>query len=61
VVDGQTLRFFTQAFADGSAAVGEWIYLIDPLGNLLMRYGSDANPKGMLEDLERLLKYSKIG
>jgi len=61
MIDAQTLRFFSQAFPDGSAAVGEWVYLIDPLGNLLMRYHVDANPKGILEDLERLLKYSKIG
>lgn len=61
MADAQTLRFFTQAFPDGSAAVGEWIYLIDPLGNLLMRYNIDANPKGILDDLEHLLKYSKIG
>ncbi|MBS0613148.1 MAG: cytochrome oxidase assembly protein [Proteobacteria bacterium] len=37
------------------------IYLIDPLGNLVMRYGADAPAKGMLEDLKRLLKLSQIG
>jgi cytochrome oxidase Cu insertion factor (SCO1/SenC/PrrC family) len=61
MADARTLHFFTQAFPDGIAAVGEWIYLIDPLGNLLMRYDVETNPKGILEDLERLLKYSKIG
>lgn len=39
----------------------EHIYLIDPLGNLVLRYGADSNPKGMLKDLVRLLKYSRIG
>ncbi len=37
------------------------IYLIDPLGNLLMRYRVEDDPKGILKDLTRLLKLSKIG
>ncbi len=37
------------------------IYILDPLGNLVLVYGPDAEPKGMLEDLERLLKASQIG
>jgi hypothetical protein len=39
----------------------EHIYLIDPLGNLMMRYPRDPDPSGMRKDLERLLKYSQIG
>ena len=41
--------------------VGEWMYLLDPLGNLLMRYPVDTEPRGLLKDLQRLLKWSKIG
>ncbi|HWS69030.1 MAG TPA: hypothetical protein VN325_40190 [Steroidobacteraceae bacterium] len=37
------------------------IYLIDPLGNLMMSYAPDAKPKGMLEDMKRLLRFSHIG
>jgi cytochrome oxidase Cu insertion factor (SCO1/SenC/PrrC family) len=37
------------------------VYLIDPLGNLMMRYEPDDEPKGMIRDLERLLKYSGLG
>ncbi len=37
------------------------IYLIDPLGNLMMSYAPDANPKGILEDLKRLLRLSHVG
>jgi cytochrome oxidase Cu insertion factor (SCO1/SenC/PrrC family) len=39
----------------------ERIYLIDPLGNLMMFYEAGANPKGMLEDMKRLLGLSHIG
>ena len=42
-------------------AAGEWIYLLDPLGNLLMRYPVASEPRGMLKDLQRLLRLSKIG
>jgi hypothetical protein len=37
------------------------IYLVDPLGNLMMFYESDSKPKGMLEDMKRLLRLSQIG
>ena len=39
-----------------SARDSERIYLIDPLGNLMMSYAADARPKGMLEDMKRLLR-----
>jgi cytochrome oxidase Cu insertion factor (SCO1/SenC/PrrC family) len=44
-----------------AAAPADKIYLIDPLGNLMMYYPADANPKGILKDLTRLLKISQIG
>jgi cytochrome oxidase Cu insertion factor (SCO1/SenC/PrrC family) len=37
------------------------IYLIDPLGNLMMRFPRDPDPSRMLKDLQRLLKVSQIG
>jgi hypothetical protein len=37
------------------------VYLIDPLGNLMMFYPADAKSKGMLEDMKRLLRLSSIG
>lgn len=36
-------------------------YVIDPLGNVMMRYPQNAEGQGMLRDLERLLKYSWVG
>jgi hypothetical protein len=35
--------------------------LIDPLGNLVLRFPKNAVPEKMKKDLERLLKYSGIG
>ncbi len=37
------------------------IYVVDPLGNLMMSYPADADPSGMRKDLARLLKVSQIG
>jgi len=37
------------------------IYLIDPLGNLVLRYPADPDIRRMAKDLERLLRASRIG
>jgi cytochrome oxidase Cu insertion factor (SCO1/SenC/PrrC family) len=38
------------------------IYLIDPLGNLMMYYvGEVPDIKGIMKDFKRILKYSQIG
>ena len=42
-------------------AAADRVYLIDPLGNLMMCYAVDARPKGMLEDLKKLLRLSHVG
>jgi hypothetical protein len=39
----------------------EHLYLVDPLGNLMLRWGADADPNGMKRDLSRLLRASRIG
>ena len=38
-----------------------YVYIVDPLGNLMMRFDTRENPKGLLKDLEKLLKLSHIG
>lgn len=40
---------------------GDGIYLVDPLGNLMMRFPREPDPKKMIKDLQRLLKYSRFG
>lgn len=37
------------------------LYVIDPLGNVMMRYGLDPDLKRMSKDLARLLRASQIG
>ncbi|MEX1080470.1 MAG: hypothetical protein WD382_03655 [Halofilum sp. (in: g-proteobacteria)] len=37
------------------------VLLIDPLGNLMMRFSPAAEPSGILDDLEHLLKASRVG
>jgi hypothetical protein len=37
------------------------IWLVDPLGNLMMRYPPDADASRIRRDMTRLLKYSRIG
>jgi len=47
--------------AGSSTAEAPPVYLIDPLGNLMMFYPAGSKAKGMLEDLKRLLRLSSIG
>ncbi|NNF16199.1 MAG: hypothetical protein HKN70_05595 [Gammaproteobacteria bacterium] len=47
--------------ASHQAQPGEWIYIIDPLGNLVMRFSNAADPRAIYNDLKRLLKLSRIG
>ena len=37
------------------------IYVVDPHANLVISYAPDADPRGLLLDLERLLRLSQIG
>jgi cytochrome oxidase Cu insertion factor (SCO1/SenC/PrrC family) len=39
----------------------EHIYLVDPLGNLMMRFPRDPDPRSMIKDLQRLLRASRVG
>ncbi len=41
--------------------LADHVYIVDPLGNLVLRYPRDADPSRIIKDLERLLKTSRIG
>jgi len=45
----------------GDPAGAQRLYLIDPIGNLVIRYAPDADPRGINKDLARLLRLSQIG
>ncbi len=45
----------------GATADRAHIYLVDPNGNVMMRWPAAPEPKRMIRDLERLLKASQIG
>jgi hypothetical protein len=55
--------------AAGAALLGEFpererahlLFIVDPLGNLMMSYDARQDPHGLLEDLKKLLRLSHIG
>ncbi len=54
-------RVLPHAVEEGGTANTGRVYVIDPLGNLMMSYAPGAPAKGMLEDIKRLLRLSHIG
>jgi cytochrome oxidase Cu insertion factor (SCO1/SenC/PrrC family) len=42
------------------AVDSERFYIVDPLGNLVLGYGPDADPTGIHKDLARLLRLSQV-
>ena len=56
--DEAGLGSLLDALGSGPEGLGR-VYILDPQGRLMMRYGADAPPDDVLNDLERLLKGSK--
>jgi len=50
-----------ESLAPDTFIKGHGIYLVDPLGNIMMHYGFDFAGKELLKDLKKLLKNSNIG
>ena len=42
-------------------SVRDHVYVIDPLGNLMLRFPREADPRRMMKDISRLLKVSRVG
>jgi hypothetical protein len=63
------LRTVNPAAAERAALLAQFpannrertLYIVDPRGNLMMRYDTHADPRGLHEDLEKLLNLSHIG
>ena len=51
----------TTQFSAQFNVAGAQVYLVDPLGNLMMSYPEKLDPKGIFSDLKRLLKNSWAG
>ena len=60
-MDGDALRSLFGLSAGDRPFTEDRLYLVDPLGNLMMGYAGTADPGGIIKDLARLLKYSRIG
>ena len=58
--DGERLRAALATPAAPTPEPGR-IYLVDPLGNLVMSYALGTDPKDLLKDLGRVLRLSQIG
>ena len=62
--DRAAIAALTRDFAlpghDAPVTAGR-VYVVDPIGNLMMSYAAGADARGMLKDLKRLLKISQIG
>lgn len=51
-------RFAAEGFP---GTLSDHIYVVDPLGNLMMRFPREPDPSKVIKDLQRLLKYSRFG
>ena len=47
--------------AEADTSIADHIYMVDPLGNLMMRFPKNADPNKIKKDLSKLLKASSIG
>lgn len=61
VLAGAGSTALAEQFAQTDQTNVAHVYLVDPLGNLMMRYPDSYAPNGLRRDLERLLRYSWAG
>lgn len=54
-------QFLPTDFAKSVSTKGGGLFLVDPLGNVMLYYPPDADPEKLLKDLTRLLGVSQIG
>jgi hypothetical protein len=59
VVQAQASPLLAKLSAGGTPR--DHLFLVDPLGNLMMRFPRDADPNRIKKDLTHLLKVSRIG
>ena len=59
--DAQKILLEAGRLKNNELVMKEGFYLIDPMGNLMMRYNINREGAGILKDLKHLLRYSRIG
>ena len=50
-----------RALPESQTLAAPSVYVIDPLGNLMMRFPADADPSRMKKDIAKLLRASRVG
>jgi hypothetical protein len=61
-IEGTRSMRFNSAFVKNFPGnLPDYIYVVDPLGNLMMRFPRDPDPSKTIKDLQRLMKYSRFG
>lgn len=59
---GQLIKLELESAPGVNKALEQGVtYLIDPFGNMMMRYDKTSTSRGMLKDIKKLLKLSNIG
>ena len=61
VRDTSAAELLKQFQGPGFTVEGGQFFLVDPLSNLMMFYDLEVPPRGMMKDLQKLLKISQIG
>ncbi len=64
IADDKTLPKLLRSFKiknEPQADTANRVYLVDPIGNLMMKYEQGFDPRGLAKDLELLLKVSLVG
>ncbi len=61
VVDGDDPGHNFRLFDGDTPLLAGRLYLVDPMGNLMLAWSAGTDPGGIIADLKRLLRYSGAG
>ncbi len=60
-VDGDNAGYSFRLFDGDTPLRAGRMYLVDPMGNLMLAWSAGTDPASIIADLKRLLKYSGVG
>ncbi len=62
LVELEDWEFFLSEFPEKETAVNSgYLFIADPLGNVILAYHPERHPDDLLKDIKKLLKASQIG